>query len=428
MSPSSLLWCPRVLPCGHRCGGTEGEWKEEAADRLLQDRGAGGGGRAVWLGRCVCNICSYPLLCPICLDPLSSQPSLQLSSCQHRCHHACLKASCTSHQPRTAPLDFAHLNCPQCRTLCADHPCLAREEDIQLQLQLRRRVLRAALLQCRVEGLRTAADCAITTGEEAVRHVNFYICANCQQPFYGGRRECVQEEPPASSSSSAPELPRCLKCSSNTSTCNRHGNGGINFKCRFCCNIASWFCFGTTHYCCSCHSRGSDPSPVPCQGPSACPLHISHPPNPCELSLGCSVCHDEFLLGQQLPAPPSAETADQQYVQQMHSKIAQEALKHHWEIVNQHMEHVENMRSMQRTIAAQHNQFHANFLPSSALLPTVIAAPWQPPSSELRERRRGVAADQRMAAEGAAVDNSNGEGEEEEEECVGRGGGGGEAR
>eukprot|EP01029_Cantina_marsupialis_P030199 TRINITY_DN805_c0_g1_i3.p1 TRINITY_DN805_c0_g1~~TRINITY_DN805_c0_g1_i3.p1 ORF type:complete len:353 (+),score=51.24 TRINITY_DN805_c0_g1_i3:180-1238(+) len=37
--------------------------------------------------------------------------------------------------------------------------------------------------------------------------------------------------------------------------CHLHGKSGIIYKCRFCCNVASHFCWGTTHFCSDCHHR-----------------------------------------------------------------------------------------------------------------------------------------------------------------------------
>jgi len=93
---------------------------------------------------------------------------------------------------------------------------------------------------------------------------------------------------------------------------------GIMNQCRFCCNIANWFCWGNTHFCDSCHHQQVRPlggvfdgrifSPwcalqmignniarkkvkdLPrCPG-DMCPLKIRHPPNGQEYSLGCALC------------------------------------------------------------------------------------------------------------------------------------------
>ena len=38
-------------------------------------------------------------------------------------------------------------------------------------------------------------------------------------------------------------------------TCPKHGTEAIEWKCKFCCSVASWFCWGTTHFCDDCHRK-----------------------------------------------------------------------------------------------------------------------------------------------------------------------------
>lgn len=99
----------------------------------------------------------------------------------------------------------------------------------------------------------------------------------------------------------------CGKCALDTmgvgsSRCGKHGIDFIEFKCRFCCSIAQWFCWGTTHFCDKCHTlqcKGVYISRKPrselprCPGPEQCNLKIAHPPNGEEFSLGCSICRNE---------------------------------------------------------------------------------------------------------------------------------------
>lgn len=73
-----------------------------------------------------------------------------------------------------------------------------------------------------------------------------------------------------------------------------HGKEYIEFKCRYCCSPASFFCFGRTHFCNSCHHTRPDNQekyvPLKCKGPNWCPLRVSHLPNGQECCLGCSMC------------------------------------------------------------------------------------------------------------------------------------------
>lgn len=90
----------------------------------------------------------------------------------------------------------------------------------------------------------------------------------------------------------------------------QHGKEYLEFKCRFCCSRAVWFCWGTTRFCEPCHRNYNTvarlsaeelpPCPalpengtgLPCALPpgSSCPLGIAHGPPGVEQPLGCSLC------------------------------------------------------------------------------------------------------------------------------------------
>ena len=88
--------------------------------------------------------------------------------------------------------------------------------------------------------------------------------------------------------------------------CPKHGVDFLEYKCRYCCSVAVYFCFGTTHFCNPCHddfqrltslSKTELPQcPVgPCAKPlegTECPLHVKHPPTGEEFALGCGVCRN----------------------------------------------------------------------------------------------------------------------------------------
>jgi len=55
--------------------------------------------------------------------------------------------------------------------------------------------------------------------------------------------------------------------------CPTHGADYIEFKCKFCCTVALWFCWGSTHFCEPCHRVAGNNKNGVCQG-AACPLKI----------------------------------------------------------------------------------------------------------------------------------------------------------
>ncbi|XP_023247722.1 E3 ubiquitin-protein ligase MYCBP2-like [Copidosoma floridanum] len=77
-------------------------------------------------------------------------------------------------------------------------------------------------------------------------------------------------------------------------------------KCRYCCSVAIFFCFGTTHFCKPCHDDFQRVTHIPknelpsCPaGPRAkqlggeeCPLYVKHPPTGEEFALGCGICRN----------------------------------------------------------------------------------------------------------------------------------------
>lgn len=93
----------------------------------------------------------------------------------------------------------------------------------------------------------------------------------------------------------------CGACSAHKSgsKCQQHGTEFIEWKCRYCCGIASFFCFGTTHMCTGCHETwqlkpGCLKASKHLCTPVTCPLHIHHPDHGLEHCLGCALCrtHD----------------------------------------------------------------------------------------------------------------------------------------
>ena len=81
-------------------------------------------------------------------------------------------------------------------------------------------------------------------------------------------------------------------------SCPKHGTEAIEWKCKFCCSVASWFCWGTTHFCDDCHRKQGTPESMsrkalkdlPQCTPATCPLKVAHPKNGTEFVLGCEIC------------------------------------------------------------------------------------------------------------------------------------------
>ena len=130
------------------------------------------------------------------------------------------------------------------------------------------------------------------------------MCFKCKKPYFTGLKDCMQ---PPNERESNPADFICGKCGAldgiaGVNNCKKHGKDYIEYKCKFCCKVSSWFCWGPTHFCEPCHARQckgdyvtkipKDKLPV-CPGASKCELKIEHPPNGEEFALGCSICKNE---------------------------------------------------------------------------------------------------------------------------------------
>jgi E3 ubiquitin-protein ligase MYCBP2 len=106
----------------------------------------------------------------------------------------------------------------------------------------------------------------------AMAKYNFYQCSTCKRPYYGGVAACgaIEQGPDVGAQEGGGhggkggalqgggEDLMCGSCSAKASgikgaVCTRHDESYIEFKCRFCCSIATFFCFGHTHFCEKCH-------------------------------------------------------------------------------------------------------------------------------------------------------------------------------
>lgn len=109
----------------------------------------------------------------------------------------------------------------------------------------------------------------------------FYNCHKCKKAYYGGRRDCEQN---ADAEAAPAEEFICFHCADiKLIKCSKRAHAEFHeWKCRYCCKIAIWFCHGNTHYCDWCHSHIMEArrSPKKCTGKKEnCPLKVDHPKN-----------------------------------------------------------------------------------------------------------------------------------------------------
>lgn len=161
----------------------------------------------------------------------------------------------------------------------------------------------------------------------------YYVCYKCQKAYYGGEARCDAQ---LGGESFDPAELVCGGCSdvARAQMCPKHGADFLEYKCRYCCSVAVFFCFGTTHFCKPCHDDFQRVTTIPknelpmcpagklyvfsvatcdivlklnylsliknlIKGPKAkqlegdeCPLHVKHPPTGEEFALGCGICRN----------------------------------------------------------------------------------------------------------------------------------------
>ena len=299
--------CTKTLSCGHPCGGVRGEATCLPCLRCAPP-GPGDAG-ATREGKSRPPTADDP--CAICyVDPLGAAPAILLG-CGHVVHRQCAIDKIRAGWPGPA-ISFNHLRCPLCGASggeaeevgSAQFPVMRHgslDEEIRPVLALRdvvmRRGRRRLLAEGNVAELRPGGEWEGRPGELALQRFNYYKCGRCGEPYFGGLRECGGEPGGGGGDANGDAELMCGGCSATVSglsgACAKHGRDELQFKCRFCCSPAVFFCFGSTHFCERCHVTRPDfkpqPPPKTCTK-ATCPLGVDHPPHGQEFCLGCALC------------------------------------------------------------------------------------------------------------------------------------------
>ncbi|KAH9488940.1 E3 ubiquitin-protein ligase mycbp2 [Bulinus truncatus] len=284
--------CNKLLPCGHLCGGIAGEdpclpclhrCRPSDQEQLKQDADD---------------------MCMICFtEALSAAPAIKLS-CSHLFHLHCTKMILTKRYVG-ARITFGFSLCPICKT-SVEHPALkSLLEPIRALKEDRK-----ALMRLEYEGL-DKTEAITTPGARfyqdpagyAMDRYAYYVCYKCKKAYYGGEARC--DEAIGGGDDFDPSELVCGGCSdvSRAQMCAKHGADFLEYKCRYCCSVAVFFCFGTTHFCNPCHEEFQRVTAIPKKdlprcpaGPKGvqldgeeCPLHVKHPPTGEEFALGCGI-------------------------------------------------------------------------------------------------------------------------------------------
>lgn len=294
--------CPKILKCGHKCFGCKDETtcppclnKDCASFENIYDQ-------------------DFDTYCNICFTEGLGNAPIVLLSCKHFLHYRCLETR-LSKKWIGPKITFNHCLCPCCNSWidCPSVPSIQKLIDENKKLY--NKICDMAEKRLGFEGL--DKDPRLTDPnskwynkkvEFAMNRLCYYMCYLCKNPYFAGRRECgdgpnVNNEDPNNDFD-----PKDLVCGRHgemadvqgITNCKIHGKDFIEYKCKFCCKIASWYCWGTTHFCDNCHKRqcrGDYVSKYPKEklpkcNKETCEVGGNHPPNGTEYSLGCSVCRN----------------------------------------------------------------------------------------------------------------------------------------
>ena len=93
----------------------------------------------------------------------------------------------------------------------------------------------------------------------AMTTLSYFQCFKCKDAYFVGRKDC-NDGAQANVNNLNKETLLCPKCAplskgAGLTNCKTHGTDYIEYKCRYCCNKAIWFCFGNTHFCDPCHRQ-----------------------------------------------------------------------------------------------------------------------------------------------------------------------------
>ena len=88
-------------------------------------------------------------------------------------------------------------------------------------------------------------DCGAAAGGDGSFDPKELICPSCA----AGDAAQVRLAPP--------RLKKHHGAEAAPQICPKHGTDFLEYKCRYCCSVAVWFCFGTTHFCEPCHNAHS---------------------------------------------------------------------------------------------------------------------------------------------------------------------------
>lgn len=249
-------------------------------------------------------------VCPICLTDDLKSYSCVIFKCMHIIHKRCLvKRLHISKNIIKKEINFNHIRCVICNYMYSQHSDQELDHLIKDELKIYNKIQLIISMKLEDDKMLFRSENE-NINEKSRNHIandkfSFYLCEKCDSPFYCGLKECndsISNNNEDDSLGSEKKL--CLDCFDYTkikgiTNCDKHGRKHIQYKCKFCCEVSSHFCFGTTHFCEECHAKQlkggyltkicKEELPV-CLGKDFCPLKLDHPSNGEEFGICCLLC------------------------------------------------------------------------------------------------------------------------------------------
>ena len=295
-----MISCKKILTCGHKCFGVNGE---------------------ITCPPCLVRECKQfgglfdqdkDVLCSICYTKKLVNSPIIVTSCGHYIHYQCIKERLEK-KWKGPKITFNHCLCPTCNNWFNVKTIPELQKMIEEDKKLYELIKEMSLKRLKLENL--DKDPRLTDlnspwfGKDiefAMKRLSYYMCFACKKPYFAGRREFGNDINNKNDNFNY-DLQNCLcgkdselKNVAGKNSCDKHGKDFIEYKCKFCCKIASWFCWGTTHFCEDCHKRqcnedyvGKYPKDtLPKCNKSTCEVGGNHPPNGEEFAIGCFICRN----------------------------------------------------------------------------------------------------------------------------------------
>jgi E3 ubiquitin-protein ligase MYCBP2 len=234
-------------------------------------------------------------------EEIQCAPSVQLK-CKHIFHRHCIVKQ-LQNKWNGARVTFGFLECPLCKEHMDAEPIRQySQEGLDLYSNIKIKAEQRLALENNHKDAPELQPGGRYEGQPvkyAMHKFAYYMCYKCKSPYFGGYRSCEVAAGEGEQNNFIESELVCGGCSAaGSTTCLKHGSEAIEHKCKFCCTVASWFCWGTTHFCDSCHRKQGTPESMsrkprnmlPVCTPDTCPLKIPHPPNGEEFVLGCQIC------------------------------------------------------------------------------------------------------------------------------------------